>query len=156
MNERLKSSGKQVFVSHQRRSMEWVEARRSFINENVVLCLPWLIDDVMEFFFTLNRIWSHSRREKTDIGGAQLPPANGSNRSRARSTCCTEHARNALGWRIGRKSSTMGQRVHISTRSESIFRWVQAFHLLQVLCTIKYPVNSEPFTVVYWWSFNWN
>lgn len=125
---------------------EWIKAHeKSFMS-----CCSELCRMIYFICFVVNRIWCNGRRKKTDIGGTQLPSADGCNRSRPRPTICSEYARDAVGRWTGCKSSTMGQRVHFSTRSESIFGWVQAPNSIhstrqnrQVLPTWSHPPKSR-------------
>lgn len=122
MNERLKSHGKRVFP----RTTDELKLRtKSLLMKKSSWCCVWYF---MFFFLVVNRIWRHRRGTKTDSRGAQFPEADGSNRSRSRSTFRTKHARDAVGWRAGGKGTAMGERVHVSTWSESVFGWVQVLH----------------------------
>lgn len=95
--------------------------------------------------FTCFRIRRNRRRAETDTGRAQFPSANCRNRSRRRSAVCSEHAGNAMGRRIGCEGSGVGERMHISTRSKSIFGWVQPF---------RKQICRRPFQSFDWSTFS--
>lgn len=165
MNEKLKSSGKQVLIAYQRRWMERVEAQhKSFINENIASqFLPLFafpgsnVDDVvMEFFLhsTESGVTDEERRLILE------------EHNYLRQTVATGHvpgqpaAQNMQEMHWDDELAAKAQQwANECTFQHDPSRYLGKFkhsRLLQDTVHNENPVNSKPFSAVYWWSFNWN